>query len=89
MNDSVIQIMEGTEHCPITVVSTDLMANDIRWEKDGERVGQGADQSTFTFTFDSVTQEDAGSYSVTSSIVCHSNKAKQITGSFTLDVVCK
>lgn len=89
MKDIVIQVMEGTEHCPITVVSTDLTANNIRWEKDGKRVGQGVSLSNFTISFGNVTKEDAGSYSVTSSIVCHGNKAKEVTGNFTFDVVCK
>ena len=79
--------MEGTEHCPITVVSTNLTANDIRWEKNGKSVSQSVDR--FTIIFNNVARDDEGNYSVSSSIVCHDDKTKQITGNFTLDVVCK
>ena len=79
--------MEGTENCPITVVSTNLTANNIRWEKNGKSVSQSVDG--FTIIFNNVAREDAGNYFVTSSIVCHDDKAKQITGNLILDVVCK
>ena len=67
-------------------MSTNLTANNIRWEKDGKRVWKGGDN--FTIMFNNVTREDTGSYSVTSSIVCH-DKTKPITEHFALDVVCK
>lgn len=89
MKDSVIQVMEGTENCPITVVSTNLTANDhdISWEKNGRSVSQSVDR--FTIIFSNVAREDAGNYSVTSTIICHDDKIKQITGAFALNVVCK
>ena len=87
MNGSVIQILEGTEHCPVTVVSTNLVANDVRWEKEGTSVSQKVER--FTISFNNVARADAGDYSVTSSIVCHDDKTKLITGGFVLDVVCK
>ena len=87
MKDSVIQVMEGTENCPITVMSTNLTVNNIRWEKNGRSVLQGVDR--FTINFNNVARDDDGNYSVTSTIVCHDDKTKEITGKFTLDVVCK
>jgi hypothetical protein len=85
MKSSIIQIREGTEHCPITVVSTNLKAKDIEWVKHGAR--QAVDG--FTITFKNVAREDAGNYSVSSSVVCHDNKTKPINKHFTLDVICK
>ena len=87
MKGSVIQILEGTSYCPVTVVSTDLEANNVRWEKNGTSALQKWER--FTITFNNVARADAGNYSVTSSIVCHDDKTKLITESFALDVVCK
>ena len=86
---SVIQVVEGTEHCPISVVSTNLIVNDTSWVKDGKRIGEEFKVDGFNITFNNVTRKHAGNYSVTSSIVCHDDKTKQITGSFALDVICE
>ena len=87
MESNITQVMEGTEKCKITVVSTNLMANSISWEKDGESVREGVDR--FTITFNNITRADAGNYSVASSVVCHDDKTKPIAKQFALDVVCK
>ena len=87
MKSNIIQVMEGTENCKITVVSTNLTANGISWEKDGESVREGVDN--FTITFNNITRADAGNYSVASSVVCHDDKTKPIAKQFALDVVCK
>ena len=70
-------------------MSTNLIVNDTSWVKDGKRIGEEFKVDGFNITFNNVTRKHAGNYSVTSSIVCHDDKTKQITGSFALDVICE
>ena len=87
MKPSVIQVKEKTERCPITVVSTNLSADSINWEKDGKGIQQGV--TGFTITFDNITRKDTGNYSLMGVIVCHDDKTMPITKNFVLDVICK
>ena len=87
MKPSLIQVMEGTERCTITVVSTNRSAVSINWEKDGKRIQQGI--NGFAIAFNNITRKDTGNYSLTGSIVCHDDKTKLITENFALNVIRK
>ena len=94
MVNKVIRLEENTEKCPVRVISSSLAAHNITWEKDGQEIidhiRQGISLDGFTVSFDKIEKEDAGNYSVTTSIFCNEDSSpRRFHGNFVLDVFCK
>lgn len=96
MENKVVRLEEYSKQCSVTVISStcNLIAKDFTWKKDGEGIDhlleQGVSVDAFTITFNEITRDDVGNYSVKSLIPCHEgSNPRSFSGKIILDVICK
>ena len=90
--DEDIWLEEGTESCSVTVINSYIIPSHSTWQKDKEVISEHVQHtiSEKAFTFNNVTRNDIGTYSVTANMSCHGNsRSRKIVGNFSLNVLCK
>ena len=90
--DEEIWLEEGSESCSVTVINSSISTSHSTWQKDEKVISEYVRHtiSEKAFTFNNVTRNDTGTYSVTANLSCHGNsKSRKIVGNFSLNVICK
>ena len=94
MVNETIWLEEGTQSCSVTVIRSYIKATNFTWQKEevirSELVNERHHFSEKDATFNNVTRNDNGTYSLAADMSCHEHsESRKFVGNFVLNVVCK